>query len=244
MIAIAEEALRDARSGPEGALRRYVKRDPLGVVFTIAPWNYPYLTAVNSVIPAIMAGNAVILQHSASTLLVAERFQQAFDRAVLPERCVPAPGARSPANRRDHRRRLREHGVLHRVGGGWQGHGTGGGGAVHQRGSRARWQGPRLRAAGRQPAPRDREPGGRCLLQFRAELLRHRAHLRPRECLVRLSRRLRGSHAEVRARLTARPRDDAGPDGASRGGGVRAEANRVGRAGRRTAEYRRHRRFP
>jgi acyl-CoA reductase-like NAD-dependent aldehyde dehydrogenase len=64
---------------------RYVRRDPLGVVFTIAPWNYPYLTAVNSVIPALMAGNAVVLKHAASSLLVAERFQQAFDRAGLPQ---------------------------------------------------------------------------------------------------------------------------------------------------------------
>jgi acyl-CoA reductase-like NAD-dependent aldehyde dehydrogenase len=54
-------------------------------VFTIAPWNYPYLTAVNSVIPALMAGNTVVLKHAASTLLVAERFQQAFDRANLPK---------------------------------------------------------------------------------------------------------------------------------------------------------------
>jgi acyl-CoA reductase-like NAD-dependent aldehyde dehydrogenase len=57
----------------------------VGVVFTIAPWNYPYLTAVNSVIPALMAGNTVILKHAASTLLVAERFQEAFDRAKLPK---------------------------------------------------------------------------------------------------------------------------------------------------------------
>jgi acyl-CoA reductase-like NAD-dependent aldehyde dehydrogenase len=62
-----------------------VKRDPLGVVFTIAPWNYPYLTAVNSVIPALMAGNTVVLKHAAQTLLVAERFQKAFDKAKLPK---------------------------------------------------------------------------------------------------------------------------------------------------------------
>ena len=35
------------------------------MVFTIAPWNYPYLTAVNSVIPALMAGNTVVLKHAA-----------------------------------------------------------------------------------------------------------------------------------------------------------------------------------
>ncbi|HEY7611588.1 MAG TPA: aldehyde dehydrogenase family protein [Gemmatimonadales bacterium] len=84
MIAIAEQALGDIDPGPKEGFVRYVRRDPVGVVFTIAPWNYPYLTAVNSVIPALMAGNTVVLKHAASTLLVAERFQQAFDRAKLP----------------------------------------------------------------------------------------------------------------------------------------------------------------
>jgi acyl-CoA reductase-like NAD-dependent aldehyde dehydrogenase len=84
MIAIAEEALANLDPGPKEGFVRYVKREPVGVVLTIAPWNYPYLTAVNSIVPALMAGNAVILKHAASTLLVAERFQQAFDRAKLP----------------------------------------------------------------------------------------------------------------------------------------------------------------
>ncbi|MDH3742549.1 MAG: aldehyde dehydrogenase family protein, partial [Hyphomicrobiales bacterium] len=57
----------------------------VGVVFAIAPWNFPYLTAVNSIVPALMAGNVVVLKHAASTLLVAERFQKAFDAAGLPE---------------------------------------------------------------------------------------------------------------------------------------------------------------
>jgi acyl-CoA reductase-like NAD-dependent aldehyde dehydrogenase len=85
MIAIAEDALSNLDPGPKDGFVRYVKRDPLGVIFTIAPWNYPYLTAVNSIVPALMAGNTVILKHAASTLLVAERFQQAFDRAKLPK---------------------------------------------------------------------------------------------------------------------------------------------------------------
>ncbi|HEX4812642.1 MAG TPA: aldehyde dehydrogenase family protein [Nonomuraea sp.] len=85
MIAIAEEALADLDPGPKDGFVRFVKRDPVGVVLTIAPWNYPYLTAVNSVIPGLMAGNAVVLKHAAATLLVAERFQQAFDRAKLPK---------------------------------------------------------------------------------------------------------------------------------------------------------------
>ncbi|MBN8648873.1 MAG: aldehyde dehydrogenase family protein [Caulobacterales bacterium] len=66
-------------------IERFVARDPLGIVFTIAPWNYPYLTAVNSIIPALIAGNAVILKHAAQTILVGDRFQQAFDKTGLPK---------------------------------------------------------------------------------------------------------------------------------------------------------------
>ena len=54
-------------------------------MLTVAPWNYPYLTAVNSVVPALMAGNAVLLKHAAQTLLVGDRFQAAMDRAGLPK---------------------------------------------------------------------------------------------------------------------------------------------------------------
>ena len=85
MIAIAERALEAIVPDPKDGFLRYIKREPLGVVFTIAPWNYPYLTAVNSIIPALMAGNAVVLKHAANTLLVAERFQKAFDKAKLPK---------------------------------------------------------------------------------------------------------------------------------------------------------------
>ncbi|MFD1985992.1 aldehyde dehydrogenase family protein [Mesorhizobium newzealandense] len=86
MVEIAEAALKAVpASNPKDGFRRYVKKDPLGVVMVIAPWNYPYLTAVNTIVPALMAGNAVILKHAAQTLLVGERFQQAFDRVGLPK---------------------------------------------------------------------------------------------------------------------------------------------------------------
>ena len=62
-----------------------MKKEPLGVVMVIAPWNYPYLTAVNTIVPALMAGNAVILKHAAQTLLVGERFAKAFEKAGLPK---------------------------------------------------------------------------------------------------------------------------------------------------------------
>jgi acyl-CoA reductase-like NAD-dependent aldehyde dehydrogenase len=84
MIAIAEDALAPMVPEPKPGFKRYVAREPVGVVLTVAPWNYPYLTAVNSVVPALMAGNAVLLKHAAQTLLVGDRFQQAMDRAGLP----------------------------------------------------------------------------------------------------------------------------------------------------------------
>ncbi|MFT5175152.1 MAG: acyl-CoA reductase-like NAD-dependent aldehyde dehydrogenase [Gammaproteobacteria bacterium] len=84
MIAIAPQALADIEPSPQVGFERFIRRDPLGLVFVIAPWNYPYLTAVNSVIPALMAGNAVLLKHSAQTPLCAERFAQAFASAGLP----------------------------------------------------------------------------------------------------------------------------------------------------------------
>ena len=85
MIAIAEKSLAPERLKQQQSFDRYIQREPLGVVFTVAPWNYPYLTAVNSIIPALMAGNCVVLKHAQSTLLVAERFQKAFHTAGLPD---------------------------------------------------------------------------------------------------------------------------------------------------------------
>lgn len=85
MIALAESALADIVPEPKPGFKRYIAREPVGLVLTVAPWNYPYLTAVNSVVPALMAGNAVILKHAAQTLLVGDRFQQAMDQAGLPK---------------------------------------------------------------------------------------------------------------------------------------------------------------
>jgi acyl-CoA reductase-like NAD-dependent aldehyde dehydrogenase len=84
MIGIAGAALADVDPGPKPGLRRFIRREPLGVVFSVAAWNYPYLIAVNSVVPALLAGNAVILKHSAQTPLCAERFAECFAAAGLP----------------------------------------------------------------------------------------------------------------------------------------------------------------
>ena len=85
MLEIAPDALADLRPAPKPGFSRFIRRRPLGVVFTVAPWNYPYLTAVNSVVPALAAGNSVVLKHSAQTPLCAERFQACFAQAGLPD---------------------------------------------------------------------------------------------------------------------------------------------------------------
>lgn len=85
MIDAAGEELSDIALGPMEGFTRFLRREPLGVVFAIVPWNYPYLTAVNSVVPAIMAGNTVLLKHSPQTPLCAERIAEAFVEAGLPE---------------------------------------------------------------------------------------------------------------------------------------------------------------
>ena len=84
MTGIAGAALADLDPGPKPNFRRFVRREPLGVVFTVAAWNYPYLIAVNSVVPALLAGNAVILKHSAQTPLCAERLAECLVAAGLP----------------------------------------------------------------------------------------------------------------------------------------------------------------
>jgi acyl-CoA reductase-like NAD-dependent aldehyde dehydrogenase len=85
MIDIAAEALAPIAVGDKPGLRRFIRREPLGLALVIAPWNYPYLTAINAVMPAIVAGNAVLLKHSAQTPLCAERLYQAFAAAGLPD---------------------------------------------------------------------------------------------------------------------------------------------------------------
>jgi acyl-CoA reductase-like NAD-dependent aldehyde dehydrogenase len=85
MLAIAGESLADVVPAPAPGFTRFIRREPHGVVLSIAPWNYPLLTAVNSVVPAILAGNAVILRHSFQTPLCAERFGEAFADADLPD---------------------------------------------------------------------------------------------------------------------------------------------------------------
>ncbi len=85
MIGIAEAELAPSMRPAKDGFERWIAREPLGTVMVIAPWNYPYLTAINSIVPGLMAGNAVILKHASQTLLVGERFAEAARRAGLPD---------------------------------------------------------------------------------------------------------------------------------------------------------------
>lgn len=85
MASIAAEALADIEVGEDETFKRYIKRLPHGVVFVVAPWNYPYMTAINTVAPALIAGNTVMLKHATQTLLVGERMAAAFHAAGIPE---------------------------------------------------------------------------------------------------------------------------------------------------------------
>ncbi len=85
MMGIAGEALKPIERTDKPGFRRYLTHEPMGIVMVIAPWNYPYLTAVNTIVPALIAGNAVILKHASQTLLAGERFAQAFEQAGLPK---------------------------------------------------------------------------------------------------------------------------------------------------------------
>jgi acyl-CoA reductase-like NAD-dependent aldehyde dehydrogenase len=84
MASIAGEALKDVEVEQKQGFRRFIRREPLGLVLVLAPWNYPWLTSVNAVVPALLAGNAAILKTAAQTPLVAERYTEAFAAAGLP----------------------------------------------------------------------------------------------------------------------------------------------------------------
>ena len=85
MIAIAAETLADIPGPPLPGFEHFVRREPLGVVLNLPAWNYPYMTALNAVIPALIAGNTVVMKHATQTALVAEHFAESFGKANLPK---------------------------------------------------------------------------------------------------------------------------------------------------------------
>jgi len=84
MCSLAEASLADVAVAAPDEFRKFLRRDPLGTVLVVAPWNYPFLCAVNSVVPALLAGNTVVLKHATQTLLVGDRLAGAFASAGLP----------------------------------------------------------------------------------------------------------------------------------------------------------------
>ena len=84
MIEAAPEALAEINPGDKAGFQRSIQRVPVGVVFTIAPWNFPYMTAVNTVWPALLAGNAVILKQAKQTAVCADRIARVLKEAGLP----------------------------------------------------------------------------------------------------------------------------------------------------------------
>lgn len=84
MADIAAESLKPIEIEDSGNFLRRITREPHGVVLVVAPWNYPYMTAINTVAPALIAGNAVVLKHATQTLLVGERMVRAFTEAGVP----------------------------------------------------------------------------------------------------------------------------------------------------------------
>ena len=84
MMSIATEELADVSVPQVDGFTKYIQRTPVGTVLIVAPWNYPYLTAINSLIPALLSGNTVIMKHASQTLLCAERFSEACAAAGFP----------------------------------------------------------------------------------------------------------------------------------------------------------------
>ncbi len=85
MSEIAASALAPMVAEASDRFERRIEREPVGVVFIIAPWNYPYLTTINTLVPALIAGNTVVLKHATQTLKVGERMAEAFHAAGIPE---------------------------------------------------------------------------------------------------------------------------------------------------------------
>ena len=92
MAGLAPSALAPLVIEQSDTFERRIEREPQGLVLVIAPWNYPYLTALNTIVPALIAGNAVVIKHAEQTLLVGERivqaFRQAFHQAGLPDALI------------------------------------------------------------------------------------------------------------------------------------------------------------
>lgn len=83
---LTSEVMESIRSTPKGRGVEIQYR-PLGVVGVISPWNYPLAMANNLIIPALIAGNTVVLKPSEVTPLVADNFVKLLSE-VLPSNVI------------------------------------------------------------------------------------------------------------------------------------------------------------
>ncbi len=88
MLRLAPAALQDEMLPPKPGFRRFIRHEPLGVVLDIPAWNYPLLIAVNVVVPALLAGNAVLIKHARLTPLCGDAFVEAFRKTDLPPELI------------------------------------------------------------------------------------------------------------------------------------------------------------
>ena len=85
MSRLAAGALAPVSGDAHPGERRFIQREALGVVLVIPAWNFPWLIAVNAVVPALLAGNAVVLKHSAQAARVGEAYQELLTESGVPE---------------------------------------------------------------------------------------------------------------------------------------------------------------
>lgn len=91
MAGYADEALARVRVDEQAkGFNKYLSREPLGVVLIIFPWNYPYLCLMNGLIPALLAGNSVLIKPSPQTPKVADSVVDLFQKAGLPQGVLQA----------------------------------------------------------------------------------------------------------------------------------------------------------
>ena len=149
MIDVAETELADREIEPKDNFRRFIRNEPVGVVLALMPWNYPYLCSGNFVIPAIMAGNSVILKPAPQTPLIGERYAEAFRHAGLPEGVFQFLHLAHDQVEQIISRSTDRFCSVYRVGRWWTQHTTRETRALYRRRSRTRWERSGIRPRGR-----------------------------------------------------------------------------------------------
>ncbi|KAL1899259.1 hypothetical protein Cpir12675_001543 [Ceratocystis pirilliformis] len=108
LLKVSDDVLKDTPGDAQDGFQRYIRKVPVGPVLIIFAWNvstgtqkapqvykppppplhaqwrYPYLILVNALVPALLAGNTVILKPSPQTPTVVEHVAAAFEQAGLP----------------------------------------------------------------------------------------------------------------------------------------------------------------